>query len=67
MTTGHVFMAMSLDGFIARPCGGIDWLIKHQTEDEDFGYAAFMASVEGLVMGRGSFETVLGFDSWPYE
>lgn len=67
MTTGHVFMAMSLDGYVARRDGGLDWLMKHQTEGEDHGYDAFMASVDGLVMGRGSFETVAGFDEWPYQ
>lgn len=67
MTTGHVFMAMSLDGYVARCDGSLDWLMKHQTEGEDHGYGAFMASVDGLVMGRGSFETVAGFDEWPYQ
>ncbi len=61
------FLAISLDGFIARPDGGLDWLdIPPPTPDEDYGYAAFFESVDGLVMGRQSFETVLGFDAWPY-
>jgi dihydrofolate reductase len=67
MTTGHVFIATSLDGFIARRDGSLDWLIKQPTDGEDHGYDAFMASVDGLVMGRGSFETVLAFEAWPYE
>ena len=67
MITGHVFMAMSLDGFIARRDHALDWLMKQDTVDEDHGYDAFMASVDGLVMGRGSFETVRGFDAWPYQ
>lgn len=66
MTTGHVFIAVSLDGFIARQDGDIDWLMKQQTADEDHGYDAFMASVDGVIMGRGSFEKVLTFDDWPY-
>ncbi len=66
MTTGHVFIAVSLDGFIARQDGDIDWLMKQQTAGEDHGYDAFMASVDGLVMGRGSFEKVLSFNDWPY-
>ncbi len=66
MTTGHVFIATSLDGFVARTSGALDWLMKQPTEGEDHGYDAFMASVDGLVMGRGSFEAVLGFDEWPY-
>ena len=67
MTIGHVFMAMSLDGYIARADGGLDWLMKQRTDGEDHGYDAFMASVDGLVMGRSSFETVLSFEAWPYE
>lgn len=65
-----VFIATSLDGFIARADGGIDWL--HDTygdvggEPEDMGYDAFTSTVDALVMGRNTFETVLGFDDWPY-
>ncbi len=67
MTTGHVFMAMSLDGFIARDDSGLDWLMKQRTDGEDHGYTAFMASVDGLVMGSGTFRTVQTFATWPYE
>lgn len=67
MPTGHVFIATSLDGFIARSDGSIDWLVKQPTAGEDHGYDSFMASVDGVVMGRGSFEAALGFDAWPYE
>jgi len=66
MTTGHVFMAMSLDGFVAREDHRLDWLMKQKTEGEDHGYEAFMASVDGLIMGRGSFCNALTFDEWPY-
>jgi dihydrofolate reductase len=66
LTTGHIFIATSLDGFIARSDGNLDWLMKHQTPDEDHGYGEFMDSVDGIVMGRGTFETVLAFDQWPY-
>ena len=67
MTTGHMFMAMSLDGFVAREDFGLDWLMKQMTEGEDHGNAAFMESVDGLVLGSGSFRTMLTFDTWPYE
>lgn len=67
MVEGHVFIATSLDGFVARPDHRLDWLMKQQTEGEDHGYDAFMEGVDGIVMGRGSFETVLGFDAWPYD
>lgn len=67
MTTGHMFMAMSLDGFVARADFGLDWLMKQKTDGEDHGYDAFIASVDGLVMGSGSFRTMLALDAWPYE
>lgn len=60
------FIAASLDGFIAREDGGIDWLEENSLPDEDFGYADFFASIDALVMGRRTFETVLGFGEWPY-
>jgi dihydrofolate reductase len=66
---GAVFIATSLDGFIARPDGSIDWLEaanRRVPPGEDCGYGAFIAGIDALVMGRGSFETVLGFDPWPY-
>ncbi|NVK14139.1 MAG: dihydrofolate reductase family protein [Rhodobacteraceae bacterium] len=67
MTTGHVFIATSLDGFVARQNHSLDWLLKQpDAEDDDGGFAAFMDSVDGLVMGSGSFRTVLGFGQWPY-
>jgi len=59
-----VFIATSLDGFIARLDGRIDWLGPFH--DEDHGYGAFFASVDTLVIGRGTYETVLGFIAWPY-
>ncbi len=66
MVSGHVYIAVSLDGFIARSDGNLDWLMKQPTQGEDYGYDAFMASVDGLVMGRGSYEKVLTFGEWPY-
>ena len=59
-------MAMSFDGFVARQDHALDWLHKQNTEGEDHGYDDFFASIDGLVMGRGSFETVLAFEEWPY-
>ena len=61
-----VFIATSLDGFIARKNGRIDWLsgpadAPAQGPPEDFGYDAFFATVDALVMGRNTFELVLSF------
>jgi len=63
-----VFIATSLDGFIARPDGSIDWLesASSGTDGEDFGCKAFMDSVDALIMGRNTFEKVLSFPDWPY-
>lgn len=64
-----VFIATSLDGFIARSDGSIDCLNeanKSVTPGEDCGYGKFMTNVDALVMGRNTFEQVLTFDSWPY-
>jgi dihydrofolate reductase len=59
-----VFIGMSVDGFIARPNGDLDFLPPGGGEPH--GYDEFMASVDALVIGRGTFETVLSFPEWPY-
>jgi dihydrofolate reductase len=59
-----VFIATSLDGFIAREDGSLDWL--PQGDVEEHGYTEFMAGIDVVVMGRMTYETVLGFDAWPY-
>jgi dihydrofolate reductase len=64
--TGHVFIATSLDGFIARPDGSLDWLISRDAPDENHGYATFIAGMDCIVMGRGTFDAVRGFPEWPY-
>jgi dihydrofolate reductase len=62
-----VFIATSLDGFIARPDGDLDWLIgSGQGHGEDYGYNTFIADVDTIVMGRGTYEKVLTFGQWPY-
>ena len=59
-----VFIGISVDGFIARPNGDLDFLPPGGGEPH--GYNEFMASVDALVIGRKTFETVLGFPVWPY-
>ena len=66
MPTGHIMMAMSLDGFVARKDHTLDWLNKQPAQDEDHGFAAFQDSVDVIVMGSGSFRTVQGFGPWIY-
>lgn len=59
-----VFVGTSVDGFIARADGALDWLPPGGGEEH--GYEAFLATVDALVIGRKTFETVLTFDAWPY-
>jgi dihydrofolate reductase len=65
-----VYSATSLDGFIARPDGRLDWLPGAEAEaeasGEDYGYQAFIDTVDYLVMGRNTYALVLGFEPWPY-
>ena len=59
-----VFCATSLDGFLAREDGGMDWL---PTECEPHGYTEFMASVDAVVIGRKTFEWVQSYGQWVYD
>lgn len=59
-----IFVGTSLDGFIARPNGALDFL--HTGGNEPHGYEEFMATVDALVIGRHTFDTVLGFGGWAY-
>jgi dihydrofolate reductase len=74
-----VYIATTLDGFIARPNGDLDWLpgsqegesqnnetMANETIAEDYGYQEFMDSVDVLVMGRHTYEKVLSFGPWSY-
>ncbi|WP_411991908.1 dihydrofolate reductase family protein [Agarivorans sp. DSG3-1] len=63
-----VYIAVSLDGFIADKNGGLEWLESvPNPEGLDLGYNAFIESIDALVMGRNTFEKVISFDcEWPY-
>jgi dihydrofolate reductase len=63
-----VFVATSLDGYIARSDGGLDWLpgAGETFEGEDYGFGAFFSTVDVVVIGRHTFEKVLTFLHWPY-
>lgn len=64
---GTVYIATSLDGYIARENGGIDWLPGvGEAGTEDYGYHEFIDSVDAIVMGRNSYEMALSFGAWPY-
>jgi len=72
-TEGHaapvcaVFVGVSLDGFIARPNGDLDWLMgEGGGGSAEYGYNEFIAGIDAIVMGRRTFEKVLTFDKWYY-
>lgn len=67
--TASVFIATSLDGYIARRDGSLDWLDEANARvpaGEDCGYRAFMDTVDTLIIGRNTYEKVLTFGEWPY-
>ncbi|MEU5877936.1 dihydrofolate reductase family protein [Spirillospora sp. NPDC047279] len=67
---GHVFIGVSLDGFIARADGDLDWLnARGEAAEGDLGYQAFIDGVDTVVMGRATYEKVLTFgqDAWTYD
>lgn len=59
-----VFIAASLDGFIAGPGDDLSWL--PQASGEDYGFDAYMAATAALLMGRSTYDVVAGFEEWPY-
>ena len=62
------FIATSLDGFIARKNGDLDWLPGSDgvVGDEDYGYNEFFKSIDTLVIGRKTYELAATFKEWPY-
>lgn len=64
-----LYIATSLDGYIARPDGRIDWLTSFpEPESGDYGYAGFLNSIEATIMGRKTYEEIIGFGfEWPYK
>lgn len=62
------FIATSLDGYIAKADGNIDWLHnpRYEIAGEDFGYASHYQAIDALIMGRNTYELALSFDTWPY-
>ncbi|HUV15411.1 MAG TPA: dihydrofolate reductase family protein [Pelolinea sp.] len=64
----NVFIAVTVDGFIAREDGNIDWLSSFEgTSGQDYGYLEFFRTIDAIVMGRNTFEEVLSFGVWPYK
>jgi len=67
MTSAHVYIGTSLDGFIARSDGSIDWLVEFADQDAVDAYDEFLATIDAIVIGRGTYETVAAFPTWPYD
>jgi dihydrofolate reductase len=64
-----IYIACSIDGFIAKKDGNIDWLINIPNENNsDYGFSEFMNKIDGIIMGRKTFEKILemNLDEWPY-
>lgn len=63
-----LYIATSLDGYIARPDGDIGWLLAVEAPPEDYGYAEFVKTVDTIIIGRKTYEKVLDFGiPWPHE
>jgi dihydrofolate reductase len=62
-----VYIGTSLDGFIARTDGEFDWLSQFANEEAILAYKELINRIDAIVIGRGTFEKVLTFPSWPYE
>ncbi len=62
-----VYIATSIDGYIAKPDGGIDWLDEIPNPDgNDYGFGDFMKRIDGILMGRSTYEIVMDFEKWWY-
>jgi dihydrofolate reductase len=60
----RLYVAVSLDGFIADTSGGVEWLQPYETED--VGFSAFFREIGAIVSGRRTYDQSRGFPSWPY-
>jgi dihydrofolate reductase len=61
-----VFIATSIDGFIATPDGSLKWLEQAARPDEDYGFDEFLATVDALAMGRGTYDHIAHLDPLPF-
>lgn len=61
-----VYIAASVDGYIATPDGGLDWLKAVEAPPEDYGYSEFVAGVDTVIMGRKTYDKVLAFPEFPH-
>jgi dihydrofolate reductase len=66
MTEVVYYFAASVDGYIATPDGGVEWLARFESAGEDYGYSDFYASIDSVLLGRKTYEQSLTFGPWPY-
>jgi len=59
-----LYIAQSLDGFIADEAGGVDWLNNYLRPDEDYGYNDFYKSLGAVIVGAKTYEQSIGFRHW---
>lgn len=62
-----IYIATSIDGYIAKKDGNLDWLQYGHTGDEDYGFKKFIDSIDALILGRNTYQVVSGFEEWPYQ
>jgi dihydrofolate reductase len=62
-----IYIGTSIDGFIAREDGDIDWLVKYDSPEVNESFTEYMNNIDAIVMGRATFEKVLSFQNWPYD
>jgi dihydrofolate reductase len=61
-----VFIATSIDGYIAESNGGMDWLLEIDNNGIDTGYETYIQNIDAIIMGRNTFDFVKNIDPWPY-
>ncbi|MGL1886344.1 MAG: dihydrofolate reductase family protein [Reichenbachiella sp.] len=68
MANVQLYIATSIDGYIAREDNSLDWLTEFPNPDQlDYGYATFLEGIDTVIMGRKTYEEILGFGvDWPY-
>lgn len=62
-----IYIASSIDGYIARKDGNLDWLHYGHTGDEDYGFKKFTSTIDAVIMGKNTYEVVSSFDEWAYK
>ncbi len=62
-----LYIATSKDGFIADKDGGVDWLPTEPDKNDEHGYEALLLRISTIVMGRKSYEQIIGFGEWAWK